>query len=269
MFEENENLVIDEITENVEQTTEEIAENAENSAENVEIPAEQSVEMFTKEQVDEMIAKKLARKEAKIRKEYADKYSRLETVVNTGLGTSDIEEATSKLTDFYKKKGVSIPDTPRYSERDIQILANAEAMDIIDSGYDEIVEEVDRLADIGLDNMSDKDKIIFSKLASERQRIEDEKSLATIGVSRDVLNDEKFKEFSKKLAPNLSLKEKYEIYAKLNPRKKYEQIGSMTGGQQSKVKDFYSAEEIEMLTEEDLDDPAVWEAVRKSMTGRA
>lgn len=266
MFEENENLVIDEITENVEQTTEEIAEN---TVENVENSAEGTVEMFTKEQVDEMIAKKLARKEAKIRKEYANKYSRLETVVNTGLGTSDIEEATNKLTDFYKKRGVSIPDTPNYSERDIQILADAEAMDIIDSGYDEIVEEVDRLADIGLDNMSSKDKIIFSKLASERQRIEDEKSLATIGVSKDVLNDENFKAFSKKLAPNLSLKEKYEIYSKLNPRKKYEQIGSMTGGQNSKVKDFYSAEEIERLTEEDLDDPAVWDAVRKSMTGRA
>lgn len=264
MFEENENLVTD-VTENVEQTTEEIAEDVQEETQE----QEEAVETFTKEQVDEMIAKKLARKEAKIRKEYADKYSRLETVVNTGLGTSTVEEATTKLTDFYKKKGVSIPDTPSYSERDMQILANAEALDIIDSGYDEIVEEVDRLAEIGLDNMSAKDKIIFHKLANERQRIEDEKSLATIGVSKDVLNDEAFKEFSKKLAPNLSLKEKYEMYSKLNPRKKYEQIGSMTGGQQSKVKDFYSAEEIEMLTEEDLDDPAVWEAVRKSMTGRA
>jgi hypothetical protein len=34
------------------------------------------------------------------------------------------------------------------------------------------------------------------------------------------------------------------------------------------VKDYYSPEEIDRLTEEDLDDPQVWEAVRRSMTGR-
>ena len=41
----------------------------------------------------------------------------------------------------------------------------------------------------------------------------------------------------------------------------------MTSTQAPKVKDYYSPEEIERLTEEDLDNPKVWEAVRRSMTG--
>jgi hypothetical protein len=36
--------------------------------------------------------------------------------------------------------------------------------------------------------------------------------------------------------------------------------------QNSGVKDYYSPEEIERLTEDDLRDPHVWEAVRRSMT---
>ena len=86
MFEENENLVTD-VTENVELTTEEIVEGVEGiepteqtdvAVDTEETPA---VETFTKEQVDEMIAKKLARKEAKIRRDIEKKYERLKTVI--------------------------------------------------------------------------------------------------------------------------------------------------------------------------------------------
>lgn len=275
MFEENENLVNE--TENVEQqTTEENVEVVEEGTETANTTEESTteepqvaVETFTKEQVDEMIAKKLARKEAKIRREYENKYSRLETVVNTGLGTSDIEEATEKLTSFYETKGIKIPNQPVYGERETEILAHAEANDIIAAGYDELVEEVDRLANIGVDNMTSRDKIIFSKLASERQRIEDEKALASLGIGQSAINDAEFKDFSNKLNPNLSLKEKYEMYLQVKPKKKIEPMGSMKSGPTSIVKDYYTAEEIERLTDEDLDNPQVWEAVRKSMTGQS
>ena len=57
MFEENENLV-EESTENVEQTTEEFAEVEEtDETDSVEEQPTEAIETFTKEQVDEMIAK--------------------------------------------------------------------------------------------------------------------------------------------------------------------------------------------------------------------
>lgn len=261
MFEENENLVNE--TENVEQTTEEIVESTE---EVVETPEE--VQMFTKEQVDEMIAKKLARKENKIRKEYESKYSRLETVLNTGLGTESIEEATEKLSGFYTQKGINIPEAPRYSDREIEVLAQAEANDIISGGYDEIVEEVDRYANIGVENMSDMDKKVFSRLAAERTRLEQERDLASIGVGSEAIEDKAFKDFASKLNPNLSLKEKYEMYTQFNPKPKGKPIGSMKGNisKDNGVKDFYTYEESLQFTKEDLDrNPELFRALENSM----
>lgn len=278
MFDENENLVA-EATENTEQqTVEENVEEAtlEEATEEVqpeEVVEEPKEELFTKEQVDEMLAKKLSRKTNKIRddirKEYEKKYSKLETVVNVGLGTNNIEEATQKLTDFYEKKGIKIPEEPKYSERDIEVLANAEAEDIISNGdFKELEDEVDRLAEIGLDKMDQREKILFKRLAEERQRVNDEKALTSIGVSKDSINDAEFKEFAEKLNPNLSTKEKYEMYLKFKPKPKVEQIGSMKNGQPNKVKDHYTAEEIKLLTDEDLANEEVWNAVRRSMTGK-
>ena len=274
MFVENENLVNE--TENVEQqTTEENVEGVDvggktvDTTENEVTTETPTVETFTKEQVDDMIAKKLARKEAKIRREYENKYSRLETVVNTGLGTNSIEESTSKLEEFYKRKGIDIPTAPTYSEREAELLAQGEADDIISAGYDEVVEEVDRLASIGVENMSARDKALFSKLATYRQETEQENEVRALGISKDEINSQEFKDFSSKLNPNLSLKEKYEMYSQIKPKKETKKIGSVKSGMTSQVKDYYSPEEIERLTEEDLDDPKVWEAVRKSMTGRA
>lgn len=268
MFEENENLV--EETENVELTTEEIVDETQTDGEQAEEETqEEAVETFTKEQVDEMIAKKVARQRAKIRREYENKYSRLETVVNTGLGTSDVEESTKKLEEFYKKRGITIPTEPTYSERETELLANNEAQEIIEAGFDEVVEEVDRLASIGLENMSPRDKVIFTKLASYRKSEEQERDLRSIGVSKDEIDSEEFKAFTNKLNPELSLKEKYEMYSAMKPKKQIKQIGSVKSGMTSQVKDYYSPDEIARMTDEELDDPKVWEAVRKSMTGRA
>lgn len=269
MFEENENLV-EESTENVELTTEEIVEvEGTEATDPVEEQPTEPIETFTKEQVDEMIAKKLARKEAKIRREYENKYLRLETVVNTGLGTSNVEESTQKLEEFYKRKGIAIPDAPSYSERETELLANGEAEDIIDAGFDEVVEEVERLASIGLENMSPRDKIIFHRLATYREAEQQERDLRSIGVSKNEINSEEFKEFANKLNPSLSLKEKYEMYSQMKPKKNIRQIGSVKSGMASQVKDHYSPEEIARMTDEELDDPRVWEAVRKSMTGQS
>ena len=35
---------------------------------------------------------------------------------------------------------------------------------------------------------------------------------------------------------------------------------------QDKVKDYYTEDEIRKLTDEELDNPKIWEAVRRSMT---
>ena len=270
MFEENNTLVTEEVTENVEQATEELVDGVKAESEGQEpVQNAEQPKMYTEAELEEikttikLNAKKNA--ERKIRKDYERKYGRLENVLKAGTGVESVEEMADTFADFYTKKGIQVPSTPQYSQREIQILADAEANDIIESGYDDIVEEVDRLANIGVENMTPQDKLIFSKLAKERTRIESEKELASIGVTK---LDDDFKNFADKLNPSLSLKEKYEMYTQLNPKKKVETIGSMKTGQADKVKDYYSEDEIQRLSLDDLDDPRVWEAVRNSMTSQ-
>lgn len=255
-MEDNKELVTD-VTENVvEQATEEL------------VDSQSKEEMFTKAQVDEMIAKKLARKEAKLRKEYDNKYSRAENVLKAGLEVDSFDMAIDKLETFYQDKGISIPKQD-YSQREIEILAKADAEEIIEGGYEELVEEVDRLASIGLENMTSKEKLVFSKLAQERTKQEALKDLASIGVTEKALEDEEFIAFSEKLNPNMSMKDKYEMYTKYRPKPKVEPIGSMKGTltKETGVKEFYTREEALQFTREDYDkNPELFKAVEKSMT---
>lgn len=260
-MEDNKELVTD-VTENVEElATEELVDGA-----NVEEPIEAPVETFTKEQVDEMIAKKLARKEAKIRKEYDKKYGRLESVLKAGTGEEDLETMTDTFADFYSRKGIEIPTTPQYSQRDMEYLADRDANEIIEQGYEEITEELNRLSDIGFDNMDSTDKYIFMKLKKEADRLTNEKELKSIGVTE---LPEGFNEFAEKLNPNLSLKEKYEMYTTINPKAKGTKIGSMKNNTitDGGVKEFYTYEEAVKFTKEDYDkNPALFKAVENSMT---
>jgi hypothetical protein len=268
-MEENEELVTD-VTENVEeQPTEEVVEgNVEPTNEEIEQVSE-PIKTYTDAEVDEIIKKKLYRQEQKLTREFnkqMSSYKRAEEVLNAGLGTSNIEEATSNLAKFYKEKGITIPDErPNYNEFDMEAGAEKEAKSIIDSGYEDIVEETNRLAELGLDNMSKRDKIIFSVLSSEREKIENEKEIASLGVPKEELESNEFKTFSNKY-PSLSLKDKYELYSQLKPRKNENKMGSMKNMAASKVKDYYSLEEISKLSEDDLNDPQIWNAVRNSMT---
>ena len=84
---------------------------------------------------------------------------------------------------------------------------------------------------------------------------------------REILDSKEFKDFTKNLNTNLTLKEKYEFYKQTHPTPKVEPIGSMTNTEAGKsFKDSYTEEEISKLSLEDLSDDRVWNAVRKSMT---
>ena len=252
-----------------------------NETENVELPTEEVVvteevieqpKTYTEDElnarVDELLAKKIARKEARIRKEYDKKYGKLENVLRAGTGEDDLNTITNTLSNFYTKKGIQIPTEPTYSESDMKVLANAEAQSIIDSGFDEVVEEVDRLAELGVDNMTSREKLVFTKLAEYRKSEQDRKDLAKSGVSEAALEDKEFIEFAEKLNPNMSTKEKYEMYTQYKPKPKVETMGSMknTTSNDTGVKDFYTRDEALKFTKKDFDkNPALFKAVENSM----
>ena len=256
---ENENLVT-EVTENVETATEK-------TVEKVETPKVYTEEEFN-QKFNEGVGKKLARQEAKLRKEYEKKYGRLEEVLRAGTGKDSVEEMTDTFTKFYESKGVKLPEKPIYSDKDIEVLAKADAADIINSGFDEVVEEVDRLSRLGFEKMTARDKAYFKVLAEHRQKTERHNELSKIGVTDDVYNSKEFQNFASMFNPTTSIAEIYNIYNKQKPKKEIKPMGSMTNktSEDGTVKDFYTREEALQFTKADFDrNPALYKAVQESM----
>jgi hypothetical protein len=253
-MENNENFVT-EVTENVEQTTEE------------------TPKMYTEAEfnskLDEVLGKKIARKEARIRKEYEKKYGELENVLRVGTGKESVEEMTDTFKGFYESKGIKFPEQPSYTDKDIEILARAEANEVIGMGFDEVVEEVDRLAELGAENMTAKDKAYFKVLAEHRQKHERQNELSKIGVTEDVFNSKDFQDFAKQFNSTTPITDIYNIYNKTLPKKDIKPMGSMTNktSEDGTVKDFYTRDEALQFTKADFDkNPALFKAVEESMS---
>lgn len=250
-MENNENFVV-ETTENVEQTT------------------EQTPKTYTQEEVDAMMGKRSARIEKKVRKEYERKYGDLEEVLKAGTGKEDVGEITDSFRQFYTNKGIQLRQKPTYTDEDIKVLAKAEAEDIIRNGYDEVVEEVDRLAGIGFEKMTAREKAVFKTLAEHRQSAERGNELSKIGVTEDVYNSKEFTDFASKFNPKTPITDVYDIYRKTQPQKEIKPMGSMknTASEDDGVKDFYTPDEAKRFTVEDLKknprlEEALWKSARK------
>ena len=237
---ENENLVVSETAENVEATTEEAPK----------IYSEAEFEA----KLNEGFGKKIARREAKIRKEYDKKYGNLENVLKAGMGIDSIEEITDTLKKHYEGRGIQFESKPEYSAKDLDILARADAQDIIRAGDDEIAEEIERLTVLGADNMSAREKAMYKMLTSHKKDAQKQKELAEIGVNAEVYNSKGFQNFAKKFASDTPITEVYDFYNKTQNRKEFKTAGSMksTAAEDDGIKDFYTPEEAKRFTVEDF-----------------
>jgi hypothetical protein len=251
-MENNENFVAEQVAENVEQTT------------------EQTPKMYSQEEVDAMMGKRTARIEKKVRKEYERKYGDLEEVLKAGTGKEDVGEITDTFRQFYTQKGIQLRQKPTYTDDDIKVLAQAEAEDIIRNGYEDVVDEVERLAGIGVENMTAREKAVFKTLAEHRQSAERGRELSQIGVTEDVYNSKEFTEFASQFKPNTPIKDVYDIYRKTLPQKEIKPMGSMknTASEDDGVKDFYTPDEAKRFTVDDLKknprlEEALWKSARK------
>ena len=250
---ENENLVA-EATENVEHTTE-------------ETPAK----TYTQEEVNAMMGKRLARQEARIKKDYERKQRESDDLIETlkaGTGKQTVPELNDAFMDFYTKnvKGFKVNKKPDYSDRDIETLARADANEIIQGGYDEVVEEVDRLANT--ENLSPRDREVFRILAEHRQNTERSNELAKIGITEDVYNSKEFQDYKGMFKDDTPITKVWNEYQKSQPKKEFKTMGSMknTASADNGIKDFYTPEEARRFTKKDFDDnPALFKAVENSM----
>lgn len=257
--------------ENLEQVVTEVTENVEPATEQTEVVEQVEEPKFTQSQVNEIVRQNVSRNEAKIRKQYErdnQKYRDLEHVLRAGTGKESVEEMTDTFRGFYEGKGIQIPQAPQYSDRDIEVLAKAEADEIIKAGLEDVIEEVDRLADLGLANMNPREKAVFQTLAEYRKTAEQGKELSKIGVTEDVYGSKEFKDFASKFTSTTPITEIYQMFSKMQPQKEVRTMGSMrTNTPPDKgVKEFYTRDEAMQFTKKDFDEnPELFKAVERSM----
>ena len=232
---------------------------------------DEEIEKIVNERVNSILPTKIEREKRKMEKLYSDrlsKYEETESILSAGLGTKDISESNQKMREFYKEQGIDIPtyQKPRFSEDDEKALGELDAKKIISLGFDEMQDEANRLAEIGTDKMSPREKVMFTTLATELTYQKQKKELTKLGVKEDLLNNSEFKEFANQFNSKTPIKNIYEMYAKMKPEKKIEQIGSMKNNKEPIQKDYYSNEEIAKMSPEEI--RKNWDVIRKSMTAQ-
>lgn len=241
--------------------------------ESVKTYTEEDLDRLVNERVNEILPNKIEREKRKIEKNYRDKlsnYEETESILSAALKTQGITEINKQMRELYKEQGIDIPvyQKPKHSDEDEKVLGETDAIKIIKLGFDEMQEEANRLADIGTDKMSVREKALFGKLAAELTNQKNKKELAKIGVKEDILETKEFKNFSSQFNNNVPIQDIYNMYQKFNNKdvKKYDQIGSLKNNKEPIQKDFYSNEEIAKMSPEEI--RKNFDIIRKSMTGQ-
>ena len=271
---ENNSTLISEEIENVEETTEEMTNEEETlveetSNEGVEIKEEEPQGKFYTEEefnkaVNEIADRRVARKMRKLEREL-DKYKDTENVLKSQIGGETIDEVNSNLRKLYTDEGVELPT--KYISEDTEYTeyqANRDAEDFIAEGYNAVKDEANRLAGIGYNNLSRKDQIVFEKLCGELDHQDDIKILKGLNVDSSILDDKEFIEYRAQFNRNVPLSKIYDMYSGLHENK-INTPGSLSNNT-TVESEYFTDEEIENLSMEDLDDPVIWEKLRKTQT---
>ena len=272
----NELVVENDVPETSEQNLEEVnigtSEDEEQNQETVDMTEtnqEDDIQKQIEERANKLFEEKVEERlvRDRVNKELA-KYKQLESVIKAGLGVDNLDDAISKTSSFYKEQGINIPDFKEsYSERDEKILAKADAQEIIELGRSEMEAEANRIASIPADKRTIREKTIFDTLCKELISLKDVDELKAKGYKTEILSTKEFNDFRNQFNVNIPTSKIYEMYNKINGQEVVQpkspgSVKSTTTIKQ--IKDYYSPEDFDKLTEEDLNNPKIMEIVDKS-----
>lgn len=267
-------------TENVEtQTTEEISggidltdtsDDAENNAdtETKEVKTLRDLLRENPEYQKEfngMIQNRLDKKDREYQRKMT-KYLDTENVLRTTLGVKEGEDVNTKLREAYKADGIELPEAykPRLSSRDTERLGLGDAEDIIADGYDVMMEEAERLAKIGYQNLTEREKVTFTRLAEKLTEEKEKTALLKLGAKEELLKDDDFIKFKKQFKSDTPIEAIYSLYKNNQSKPQIDNPGSMRNDKRQEPKTRFTSEEIAKMTDEELEEN--WEAIRKFQT---
>lgn len=150
------------------------------------------------------------------------------------------------------------------NERDLMILALADAREVMDQGL-EMAQQ--RLTELAGREVTQREAAVKAHLEDFVRKAERNQTLESLGVGREVYESRGFGEFSDKFRPEVPVEEVYGLYAAVHPEQSLHTLGSLRNvASQPGVKDFYSFEEARQFSRRDLDsNPALFRAVMDSM----
>ena len=227
------------------------------------------------EEVSRVVSQEKARLERKHRKEQEsnqNELNQIKNVLKAGLELSDNDDVLSNLKAFYKEQGIEIPETKAsVNKKDAEILGKSDAQELIDLADDvEIEARANELAvKQKQGKTSARENAEFFKLGEYLTSKLDEKELKNNGVDTNILQNNAFKDFASKFNKNMKISEIYNLWEKVNDEipKKPASAGSIKSStSDNQIKEYYTPEEVDKLTSKDLDNPTIFERVRKSMT---
>lgn len=278
----NEEVVLNDVPETSEENLEEVnigtsedEEQVQGTVEKTETNSEDDINKLVEERANKMFEEKVkdrlardrASQERKFNKELA-KYKHLESVINAGLGVDNLDDAISKTSSFYQEQGITIPEfKDNYSERDEKILAKADAKEIIDLGRDEMEAEANRIASIPETQRTIREKVVFDTICEELTNIKATEELKSKGYDVSILDNKDFQDFRNQFTVSTPISKIYDMYNKVNGTvaERPKSPGSAKSTTQVKqIKDYYSPEDFDKLTVEDLNNPEIMKVVDKS-----
>lgn len=225
---------------------------------------------YTEDEVNRIVGKKKAQERARLEKQYEREYGELLGVLRAGTGKETVGDLTDTYRQHYEGRGIKIQSpAQKYSAKDLETLARADAQEFIDGGYEDVVEEMNRLEEIGVDKMTPREKATFRALAESRKASERTRELSQLGAGEDVLQSKEFLEFASEFNENTPMSRIYEHYKKLHPKQEVATMGSMANSNPfstSGVKEFYTPEEARRFTQEEINNnPELERAILRSM----
>ncbi len=259
-----------ETTDNMDEELDEV-ENEEEYTDSEEAPQEEEVETpapktFTQEELDSIVENRLKRERKRLDKEYnskLSKYEELAYLTREGLKAENDEDALEKTRNFYGKQGIKY--TPGRSAREEEILASAEAQDILDScdSTDDIEKEIKKILSKGT-NATDRETLIAQKLTDELTLKVRVSELEKIGVKEEIYNSAEFKKFEKQFTKETPIADIYELYrSKTTPKKEVYNPGSMKTTAGKEKKKFISEAEYDKMSSKEIE--ANMDLIRQSM----
>jgi len=127
--------------------------------------------------------------------------------------------------------------------------------------------EANRIKSIPESKRTIREKIMFDTIHNELESIEATEELKSKGYDTSILDDKAFKDFRNQFNANTSISKIYDMYNKLNGNvvERPKSPGSAKSTTQVKqIKDYYSPEDFDKLTPEDLNNPEIMKVVDKS-----